>query len=116
MSEERVFSREEIKDLLTKEKTWIIHFDADWRERDFKGSNGQTKTYSWYVGNLMSNISKDFTRSNNDFLRQILSFESEARLSSGFEIKAGAAGSYKNSYSIEKKYRVMLNKILIGLD
>ena len=113
ISENRHFQREEIKKIIIKEKTWLDHYEKDWSHRDYTSEkSGQVKTYEWYVGNYMSNISKDFTRPNNDYLRQILSFESQGRVEGEKEIKAGAAGSIKDSYYIEKEYRPLLEKIL----
>jgi hypothetical protein len=112
LSEDRLFQREEIKEILIKENTWVHHFEEDWGHRDYTSNSGQVKTYGWYVGNYMSNISKDFSRPNNDYLRQILSFESHGWDAGDFEIKAGAAGSIKDSYYIEKKYRPLIQKIL----
>jgi len=109
LSEDRSYQRSEIKEILINKKTWINHFEEDWAPSNYiSEKSGQKKTYEWYVGNYMSNISKDFTRTNNDYLRQILSFESLGNTTTN----TSGVGAFKDSYYIEKKYRPLIQKIL----
>ena len=56
----------------------------------------------------MSHVSKDFTDEKNDFLRQIISFDSLARAT----VNANEAGAKKDSFYIIAEYRDLVKKYL----
>jgi len=115
LKEDRSFHRDEIKKKIVQDESWKSHFDQDWGPKNYKSDKGSIKTYEWYVGNYMSNLSKDFTRPSNDYLRQILNFESE---SSSYSKKSNAAkegivaGDKKVNYYVISEYRNLLIEIL----
>lgn len=82
LSENREFSREEIKELFFNE------YEI--------GNNVQ------HAGRLLSNVSQAITRINNDFLRQIITFGRDYDVS----------GAYKRSYYIPEEYRPLIKEII----
>lgn len=80
LSENRPFSREEIK------------------EKMFDFGVGET---SGKCGTYLSNISQAITDAGGDYLRQILSFESD-----------GTVGSLKDNYAVKERYRDMVRDVI----
>ena len=98
LTEDRAFKRDELKKIISEEEKWKDAFDR----------LNPSYNYLYYVGNQMSHASKEFTKPNNDFLRQIISFDSLARA----EVKAGEAGAKKDSFYLKKEYRDLVKKSL----
>ena len=98
LTDDRAFKRDELKSIISEEETWKAAFDR----------LNPSYNYYFYVGNQMSHASKEFTKPNNDFLRQIISFDSLARA----EVNAGEAGAKKDSFYLKKEYRDLVKKSL----
>lgn len=98
LTDDRAFKRDELKSIISEKETWKAAFDR----------LNPSYNYYFYVGNQMSHASKEFTKPNNDFLRQIISFDSLARA----EVNAGEAGAKKDSFYLKKEYRDLVKKSL----
>ena len=59
----------------------------------------------------MSHVSKEFSNKNNDFLRQIISFDSLARA----EVKAGEAGAKKDTFYLKSEYRKLIGELVTNI-
>jgi hypothetical protein len=98
LTDDRAFKRDELKSIISEKEIWKAAFDR----------LNPSYNYYFYVGNQMSHASKEFTKPNNDFLRQIISFDSLARA----EVNAGEAGAKKDSFYLKKEYRDLVKKSL----
>ena len=98
LTEDRAFKRDELKSIIFEKEVWIDAFDKSSPSYD----------YFKYVGLQMSVASKEFTKPNNDFLRQIISFDSLARA----KVNAGEAGAKKDSFYLKKEYRDIVKESL----
>ena len=101
LSEDRPFKRDELKQIINEKGLWL-----EAHER-----SGSNLGYSGYVGNQMSHVSKEFSNKNNDFLRQIISFDSLARA----EVKAGEAGAKKDTFYLKSEYRKLIGELVTNI-
>ena len=101
LSEDRPFKRDELKQIINEKGLWL-----EAHER-----SGSSLGYSGYVGNQMSHVSKEFSNKNNDFLRQIISFDSLARA----EVKAGEAGAKKDTFYLKSEYRKLIGGLVTNI-
>ena len=101
LSEDRPFKRDELKQIINEKGLWL-----EAHER-----SGSSLGYSGYVGNQMSHVSKEFSNKNNDFLRQIISFDSLARA----EVKAGEAGAKKDTFYLKSEYRKLIGELVTNI-
>ena len=101
LSEDRPFKRDELKQIINEKGLWL-----EAHER-----SGRNLGYSAYVGNQMSHVSKEFSNKNNDFLRQIISFDSLARA----EVKAGEAGAKKDTFYLKSEYRKLIGELVTNI-
>ena len=100
LTEDRSFRREEIKKIIVDDNLW---------KETFGKFGGSFATYSAYVGNQMSHVSKEFSNKNNDFLRQIINFDSLAR----GDVKAEEAGAKKDGFHLINQYKDLIRKVII---
>jgi hypothetical protein len=96
LDEGRALKRDELKSIIFEKEVWKDAFDKSNTSYDYWG----------YVGNQMSGVSRQFTAPSNDFLRQIISFDSLAR----GNVNANEAGAKKDSFYLKKEYRDLVKK------